>query len=60
MKTKIKDGKLKIEADLEKNPQLSKTGKSWIHFSTHGYQEAKDDKGDTYGISINLVKKVTR
>ena len=57
MNAKIEKGKVTIDAELDKNPELSKTGKSLIYFTTRGFTEVKDEKGESYGISINLVKK---
>lgn len=60
MKLIIKDGKFTITGDIEKDPQLSGSGKSLVLATTHGFIVAQDDKGEEVKLSINLIKKIKK
>ncbi|KKL76652.1 hypothetical protein LCGC14_2042750 [marine sediment metagenome] len=49
----VKDGRLHIDVALAENPKASASGKSHVHFSTHGNQPLEDG----YVVGINLYKK---
>jgi len=52
VKIDVKDNKLTLEVDLKELGQLSKSGKSFVIASTHGFTWTKD-----LGISLNVIKK---
>ena len=49
----VKDGRLHIDVALAENPAVSASGKSRVHFSTHGNKPLEDG----YVVGINLYKK---
>ena len=56
MKASIKDGKLLVEAKLNK-PRPSKSGKTNVVVSTNGFIFVDGDDGKVYRLNINLITK---
>lgn len=56
MKTEIKEGKLRIEAELQP-PSQSKTGKSYLVVNTGGFIPVVDEKGKVYKLNLTLITK---
>lgn len=53
----IKNGKFTLSGDVEKNPEPSKSGKTFVLASTHGFVKGTDDKGREVMYSLNIVTK---
>uniref|UniRef100_A0A6M3M700 Uncharacterized protein n=1 Tax=viral metagenome TaxID=1070528 RepID=A0A6M3M700_9ZZZZ len=57
MKAEVKNGKLTIEAALDGNPPLSKSGKTRVAVSTNGFINVAGDNGKVYSLNLNLIVK---
>ena len=54
MDVKIEGDVLKLELPLDKEGQLSGSGKSKVHFTTHGFANVP---GSDMRMSINIISK---